>query len=87
MRDFFKAPYIETTLIYRASELGWDSTQFHQYCDNEGSTLVIIRANNRTFGGFTTRSWAGSNIYKRDMDAFIFSLDDNIKILPKDGKN
>jgi hypothetical protein len=82
MREFFKASYIETTLIFRASKLGWNSTNFHTYCDNEGPTLIIIRANNRTFGGFTTRTWAGNNISKGDMDAFIYSLDDNIKLCP-----
>jgi hypothetical protein len=52
------------------------------YCDNEGPTLTIIRANKRTFGGFTKRSWAGNNTCKRDMNMFIFSLDDGIKISP-----
>ena len=31
-------------LIYRASEHGYSAHSFHDYCDNKGSTIVIIKS-------------------------------------------
>merc|ERR1712228_117633 len=44
-------------LIYRASDDGFKSYQFHKNCDLQGSTLTFIHANNRIFGGYTDISW------------------------------
>ena len=46
------------TLIYRASEHDYTDDSFHDYCDHQGPTLVIIKcADGRIFGGYTTQSW------------------------------
>ena len=62
-------------LLYRASVDGFQSSNFHQKCDNIANTVTIIRSTNRNvFGGFTTQAWDSSNSYKNDDNAFIFSL-------------
>jgi hypothetical protein len=82
LRSYFEEPYIKTTLLFRASIDGKNNKFFHQYCDYEGPTLSIVNSGNRIFGGFTTRAWEGDNLKKRDTDAFLFQLNDNIKLLP-----
>ena len=45
-------------LIYRASEHEYTAKSFHQYCDNKGPTLVLIKSSEGwIFGGYTTQSW------------------------------
>ena len=51
-------------LIYRASEHGYKAKSFHEYCDDKGPTLVIIKSSGGwIFGGYTTQSWSGWSIY------------------------
>ena len=51
-------------LIYRASEHEYTGRSFHEYCDDKGSTLVIIKSSEGwLFGGYTTQSWSGDCIY------------------------
>ena len=51
------------TLIYRASEHGYTAESFHQYCDDKGPTLVLIKSSEGwIFGGYTTQSWSGNGI-------------------------
>ena len=65
-------------MIYKASEVGDRAKTFHEKCDYYGMTLVIIETTKGTrFGGFTTRSWDGKIMYKRDNNAFVFSIDKN----------
>ena len=47
-------------LIYRASEHGYSTESFHDYCDDKEPTLVIIKSSGGwIFGGYTTQSWYG----------------------------
>ena len=51
-------------LIYRASEHGYKGKSFHEYCDNKGPTLIVIKSSGGwIFGGYTTQSWSGECIY------------------------
>jgi hypothetical protein len=34
---------LQTTLLYRASEDGWEADDFHCHCDRQGPTMTIIR--------------------------------------------
>ena len=59
------------------SEKGSDSKDFHNYCDNKGSTLILVKTtNNKIFGGFTPLNWKnnGGYIYDESNQTFIFSL-------------
>ena len=51
-------------LLYRASEHGYSAKSFHNYCDNQGPTLIVIKSSEGwIFGGYTTQSWSGDGIY------------------------
>ena len=51
-------------LLYRASEHDYTGESFHEYCDDKGPTLVIIKSSDGwIFGGYTTKSWSGYGIY------------------------
>ena len=85
-------------LLYRASEHDYTVSSFHEYCDNQASTLVIIKSSGGwIFGGYTTRLWNGKDIYddteynptlqKRDDDnAFIFTLKNPHEVKPTQNK-
>ena len=59
------------------SENGYESKDFHRYCDNKGPTLIIIKTtNNKIFGGFTPLNWGKeyTKLYDDKNQTFIFSL-------------
>ena len=63
-------------LLYKATADSDTATAFHEKCDDANSTLVLVETNSgKRFGGFTTSSWRGDCIDKKDDEAFIFSLD------------
>ena len=63
-------------LIYKATADSDKAESFHEKCDFANSTLVLIETNQgKRFGGYTTCSWSGDCIDKKDENAFIFSLD------------
>ena len=53
---------------------------FHKYCDNKGSTIVLVETSNgRRFGGFTSLSWKSNDQWVNDPCACIFSFDNHKK--------
>ncbi len=51
-------------LIYRSSEHEYTARSFHEYCDDKGPTLIVIKSSGGwIFGGYTTQSWCGNSIY------------------------
>ena len=45
-------------LLYRASEHEYTGYSFHDYCDDKGPTLIVIKSSEGwIFGGYTTQSW------------------------------
>jgi hypothetical protein len=83
------------SLIYRATIDGFEASLFHQKCNNIPNTLSIVKVkeSKNIFGGYTEASWDNSNTYKKDENAFIFSLINNDKnpiklnFDPKNGSN
>ena len=72
----------EIRQIFKASTNGDNINAFLQNCTGVHNTLIIILSDNKkTFGGFTQAEWDGSNRYKYDENAFIFSID-NKEIYP-----
>jgi len=65
-------------LLYRGTRDGFESSVFHQKCDNKGSTITIIKTtSNYIFGGYTSVSWSSLEKDKDssvDNQCFIFSL-------------
>ena len=67
---------IKYKLVYRASTDGDACTTFHDKCDQYQNTLILIQASgNKRFGGFTTQTWEGEDVNKKDKNCFIFSID------------
>ena len=78
IKEKTKQNSIKFHLIFKMSENGSKSEDFHKYCDNKGPTLILIKTNkNRTFGGFTPLNWQleGKKIFDHNDQTFIFSLD------------
>ena len=51
-------------LLYRASEHEYTSKSFHEYCNDKGPTLIVIKSSGGwIFGGYTTQSWSGKCIF------------------------
>ena len=64
-------------LLYKATIDSDKASAFHKKCDSASKTLVLIQiGNGRRFGGYTTCSWKGESLEKKDENAFIFSLDE-----------
>ncbi|KAJ5068281.1 hypothetical protein M0811_12393 [Anaeramoeba ignava] len=64
-------------LGFSAKRDGFDSKIFHEKCDNQGKTLVIIKSkDNYICGGYTKVGWIEGKdyIYIADPDAFIFTI-------------
>ena len=68
---------IKFELIFKMSENGTKSSDFHKYCDNKGPTLSLIKTTkNKRFGGFTPLNWNNNGGFIKDINnqTFIFSL-------------
>lgn len=69
---------IKFELIFRKSNNGSNSTDFHKYCDDKGPTLSLIETkDNLIIGGFTPLNWKndkGVSVYDFSNQTFIFSL-------------
>ena len=51
-------------LLYRSSEHGYTGKSFHEYCDDNGPTLIVVKSSEGwLFGGYTTKSWNGECMY------------------------
>ena len=62
--------------LYKATVDSDKAQAFHEKCDEAKSTLVLVETDKgKRFGGFTSCSWEGDCIDKKDENAFIFSLD------------
>ena len=67
---------IKYKIIFRSNIDGDLAQTFHQKCDKIKNTLILIKASgNKRFGGFTSETWDGNDINKKDNKSFIFSID------------
>ena len=63
-------------LLYKATADSDKAAAFHAKCDEANSSIVLVETDKgKRFGGYTTCSWRGDCIDKRDEDAFVFSFD------------
>lgn len=69
---------VDISLIFRASKHGFQAEDFHNYCDNQGPTLTIVKSNQGVWGGFSEFSWESpQNPIKKEGDDtlnWLFSL-------------
>ena len=67
---------ITLNLIYKATIDSDKASVFHNKCDFASNSLVLVKSTNgKRFGGYTSCSWEGNSIEKKDENAFVFSLD------------
>ena len=72
-------------LLFRASEDGYSPKVFHNKVDKFKNNLILIKdVNNFIYGGFTRNTWDGNKIYKKDKNAIVFNLDNEIYYKIKD---
>ena len=65
-------------LVYKAFDLDDKAQTFHEKCDDLNMSLTLIETDKDVrFGGFTTKSWKGNSLKRRDNNAFVFSLDNH----------
>ena len=68
---------IKTKLLYKLSKDGDSIDTFHQKCDNNSPTLLLVEtANGRKFGGYTTCVWCVNKGGKKDGKTFLFSFNE-----------
>lgn len=66
------------TCLFRATRDGCNATTFHTLCNNKGPTVTIIyNTNNSVYGGYTSVSWASTEGWRTDGQAFLFRLYQN----------
>ena len=81
IQTYFNKDIIYNNLFFSKYD-GDKASTFHQKCDKAKRSLTLVMdSDGNRFGGFTMRSWNGTNIQKKDEKAFIFSIDKN-KIYP-----
>ncbi|RGB39902.1 hypothetical protein C1646_664244 [Rhizophagus diaphanus] len=69
-------------LLYRASRDGFSSTNFHNLCDNKGSTIIIckLKDNGKIIGGYNPNSWNcnDNEFLVKSEDSYLFYFNNNI---------
>ena len=75
----FSASNDKWSLLYRGTRDGFECGNFHTKCDNKSPTLTVCKTLHTgfVFGGYTEAQWessSGKDVYKRDSQAFVFSL-------------
>ena len=62
-------------LLYRATRDGWDASIYHSKCDNNGSSITVIKTDKGyVFGGYLDKDWNRNGHHIASTEAFIFSL-------------
>jgi len=51
--------------------------RFHECCDNQGPTILLVKANyGHIFGGYNATSWMSDFSYSNAPDCYLFSITD-----------
>jgi len=65
----------ELELLYRGSRDGFEASEFHTKCDDEGATVTVIKdSDGYLFGGFTDMPWTSEDVNCSTNKAFLFFL-------------
>jgi hypothetical protein len=67
----------EFRLLYRGTRDGFESGDFHHYCNGHTNTITIVKStNDYVFGGYTPIAWTSRNSYVADptLQSFLFTL-------------
>ena len=65
---FYDDSNLKLNLLFRSSENGFTGQKFHELCNDQGRTLVIIETTDgRVIGGTTSQSWKNPGAYFDEM--------------------
>jgi hypothetical protein len=72
----FKTRAAAATLLFSSTCDSYaDVVAFHDKCDDQGPTLVLVKdTDGNVFGGYTQQSWSGTKKYVSDPSAFLISV-------------
>jgi hypothetical protein len=77
LNEFYGRKDQKWVLIYKATQDGFGSGDFHRCCDNQGPTMSVIQSKDGgyLFGGYTSVSWRSIENWVTDNNGpFIFTL-------------
>lgn len=75
IKDRLGKTNLNLILLYKATRDGDDAEIFHAKVGDTRNNITLIKTNQGVrFGGYTSQSWDGINIFKEDDSAFVFSL-------------
>lgn len=75
LNEFYGIPEQKWELIYKGTKHGFGPTNFHNRCDGQAPTMIVIQSKGgNIFGGFTKLAWSHNRGFKQDTDAFLFTL-------------
>ena len=78
----------KANLIFRKTEDGSKSDDFHRKCDNQGITISFIETTNGyKFGGYTELQWEKKYCPKKDNKTFIFSFNNKEKYIARNNED
>ncbi|CAG8615538.1 4157_t:CDS:2 [Acaulospora morrowiae] len=79
----------EFRLLLRGSRDGFSASTFHDRCDNQGPTIVVLKVDEKhVIGGYNPLSWCSTNTWRYTRDSFIFQFNTDYKhkLLAKFGR-
>ena len=88
IKNIYKKNNIDFKMLYDAKKNGDKSHIFHELCDNNSNTLVLVNTQtNMIFGGFASKKWNSLELgRKKDDKSFLFSINQQKIYNPKKDK-
>ena len=75
-------------LLFRKSKDGTNLKDFHDKCDNKGTTITFIETSKGyIFGGYTELQWDTCEAFKKDKSTFIFSMNKKQKYMARNNND
>lgn len=75
LNEFYDVVNQRWDLIYKATRDGFEAAKFHQLCNNQGPTMVIIQSTDGyLFGGYASQAWRSIGNYVNATGSFLFLL-------------
>ena len=75
MLESTMSPYNKARLLYRMTRDGASADKFHQLCDAQGPTVLLVHANKmHVFGAYTPLAWSTEGYWQTNYSTRLFSL-------------
>ena len=73
-KELYEEKFVSFDQIYKATQNGFSSSNFHKNCDGKTKLIVIIKSNKYVFGGYNDIGWNSVSKFVETKNSFIFSL-------------